>query len=173
MKTHKDSSKITMDEFDRIYDKYYPQLLYYAYGFVEDSEICRDIVSDVFGQAWENVERLENATVGSFLYSCVRNKCIDYLRHDQAARQYAEYLQEAVEDEEGLTPEEYEERMNNVKQIISELPPRTRFVLEQCYFNNKKYREVAEILDVTSSAVKKHIMKALAILRERLSVIKP
>ena len=173
MKTHKDSSKITMDEFDRIYDKYYPQLFYYAYGFVEDSEICRDIVSDVFGQAWENVERLENATVGSFLYSCVRNKCIDYLRHDQAARQYAEYLQEAVEDEEGLTPEEYEERMNNVKQIISELPPRTRFVLEQCYFNNKKYREVAEILDDTSSAVKKHIMKALAILRERLSVIKP
>ena len=173
MKTHKDSSKITMDEFDRIYDKYYPQLFYYAYGFVEDSEICRDIVSDVFGQAWENVERLENATVGSFLYSCVRNKCIDYLRHDQAARQYAEYLQEAVEDEEGLTPEEYEERMNNVKQIISELPPRTRFVLEQCYFNNKKYREVAEILDVTSSAVKKLIMKALAILRERLSVIKP
>ena len=140
---------------------------------MEDSEICRDIVSDVFGQAWENVERLENATVGSFLYSCVRNKCIDYLRHDQAARQYAEYLQEVVEDEEGLTPEEYEERMNNVKQIISELPPRTRFVLEQCYFNNKKYREVAEILDVTSSAVKKHIMKALAILRERLSVIKP
>lgn len=173
MKTHKDSSKITMDEFDRIYDKYYPQLFYYAYGFVEDSEICRDIVSDVFGQAWENVERLENATVGSFLYSCVRNKCIDYLRHDQAARQYAEYLQEAVEDEEGLTPEEYEERMNNVKQIISELPPRTRFVLEQCYFNNKKYREVAEILDVTSSAVKKHIMKALAILRERLYFIKP
>ena len=93
--------------------------------------------------------------------------------HDQAARQYAEYLQEAVEDEEGMTPEEYEERMNNVKQIISELPPRTRFVLEQCYFNNKKYREVAEILDITSSAVKKHIMKALAILRERLSVIKP
>ena len=121
MKTHKDSSKITMDEFDRIYDKYYPQLFYYAYGFVEDSEICRDIVSDVFGQAWENVERLENATVGSFLYSCVRNKCIDYLRHDQAARQYAEYLQEAVEDEEGLTPEEYEERMNNVKQIIYRL----------------------------------------------------
>ena len=39
------------------------------------------------------------------------------MRHDQAARQYAEYLQEAVEDEEGLTPEEYEERMNNVKQL--------------------------------------------------------
>jgi len=94
------------------------------------------------------------------------------LRHDQAARQYVEYLQDVVEDDEGMTPEEYEERLRIVKQIISELPPRTRFVLEQCYFNNKKYQEVAEILDVTSSAVKKHIMKALSILRERLSVIK-
>ena len=87
-------------------------------------------------------------------------------------KQYVEYLQDVVEDDEGMTPEEYEERLRIVKQIISELPPRTRFVLEQCYFNNKKYQEVAEILDVTSSAVKKHIMKALSILRERLSVIK-
>ena len=36
----------------------------------------------------------------------------------------------------------------------------------------KATTKVAEILDVTSSAVKKHIMKALSILRERLSVIK-
>ncbi|WP_195531902.1 RNA polymerase sigma-70 factor [Bacteroides finegoldii] len=172
MKMHEKNLKITIEEFDKIYSKYYSQLFYYAYGFVEDSETCRDIVSDVFGQAWENIECLERATIGSYLYSCVRNKCIDYLRHDQAARQYVEYLQDVVEDDEGMTPEEYEERLRIVKQIISELPPRTRFVLEQCYFNNKKYQEVAEILDVTSSAVKKHIMKALSILRERLSVIK-
>ena len=172
MKMHEKNLKITIEEFDKIYSKYYSQLFYYAYGFVENSETCRDIVSDVFGQAWENIERLERSTIGSYLYSCVRNKCIDYLRHDQAARQYVEYLQDVVEDDEGMTPEEYEERLRIVKQIISELPPRTRFVLEQCYFNNKKYQEVAEILDVTSSAVKKHIMKALSILRERLSVIK-
>lgn len=172
MKMHEKNLKITIEEFDKIYSKYYSQLFYYAYGFVENSETCRDILSDVFGQAWENIERLERATIGSYLYSCVRNKCIDYLRHDQAARQYVEYLQDVVEDDEGMTPEEYEERLRIVKQIISELPPRTRFVLEQCYFNNKKYQEVAEILDVTSSAVKKHIMKALSILRERLSVIK-
>ena len=142
---HEKNLKITIEEFDKIYSKYYSQLFYYAYGFVEDSETCRDIVSDVFGQAWENIERLERATIGSYLYSCVRNKCIDYLRHDQAARQYVEYLQDVVEDDEGMTPEEYEERLRIVKQIISELPPRTRFVLEQCYFNNKKYQEVAVI----------------------------
>lgn len=134
MKMHEKNLKITIEEFDKIYSKYYSQLFYYAYGFVENSETCRDIVSDVFGQAWENIERLERATIGSYLYSCVRNKCIDYLRHDQAARQYVEYLQDVVEDDEGMTPEEYEERLRIVKQIISELPPRTRFVLEQCYF---------------------------------------
>ena len=91
MKMHEKNLKITIEEFDKIYSKYYSQLFYYAYGFVEDSETCRDIVSDVFGQAWENIERLERATIGSYLYSCVRNKCIDYLRHDQAARQYVEY----------------------------------------------------------------------------------
>ncbi|MCI1648707.1 MAG: RNA polymerase sigma-70 factor [Bacteroides sp.] len=172
MKTHRTDLEIKIKDFDKVYEKYYSQLFYYAYGFVEDSEICRDIVSDVFGQAWENIERLESATIGSFLYSCVRNKCIDYLRHDQAARQYAESLRNATEEEEGLSPKELEEQITMVKLIISEMPTRTRFVLEQCYFNNKKYQEVAEVLGITSSAVKKHIMKALSILRERLAVIK-
>ena len=47
------------------------------------------------------------------------------------------------------------------------LPPKTRHVLEECYFNNKKYKEVADSLEVSTNAVKKHIVKALGLLRER------
>jgi RNA polymerase sigma-70 factor (family 1) len=163
---------ITKEAFDNIYRKYYSQLFYYAYGFVEDAEVCKDIVGDVFGQAWENVERLRIGTVGSYLYSSVRNRSIDYLRHSQAALQYVDYIQSVTSEEEDRHPEELEERIVAVKTILSGLPSRTRFIVEQCYFNNKKYQEVADILEVTPSAIKKQIIKALSILREKLSVIK-
>ena len=54
--------------------------------------------------------------------------------------------------------------------IINTLPPKTKKVLEECYFNQKKYSEVAQMLNISTNTVKKHIMKALSSLREELSV---
>lgn len=166
---HTNDTQLTRNGFDDAYRRYYSSLYYYAYGFVEDAEACRDVVADAFGQAWTNVSRLTPATLKSYLYTCVRNKCIDYLRRTQAEKQYVESLTEVAEEDEGLTPEELEERLQTVEQLLEELPPKTRFVLEQCYYEHKKYQEVADILEVTTHAVKKHITKALSFLREHIS----
>ena len=40
----------------------------------------------------------------------------------------------------------------------------------ESYFNQKKYSEVAQMLNISTNTVKKHIMKALSSLREELSV---
>jgi RNA polymerase sigma-70 factor (ECF subfamily) len=67
--------------------------------------------------------------------------------------------------------EEHEHRLEMIAQAVAELPDRTRYILEQCYFEHKKYAEVAESLSVTRDAVKKQISKALSILRQKLNVI--
>lgn len=162
---------MSTEDFDEIYTQYYERLFYYAYGFVEDAETCRDIVANVFEQAWKENEKLRPANINSFLYSCVRNRCIDQLRHEQAAQRYLTHIRSTMTEEESESPEELEERINLVRKSIEELPARTRFVLEQCYFHNKKYREVAEILGITPDGVKKHIMKAFDLLEQQLSVL--
>lgn len=50
------------------------------------------------------------------------------------------------------------------------MPPRTKFVIEQCYFEDKKYQEVAEILGLSRDGVRKNIMKGLSMLRNAFSV---
>lgn len=164
---------ISAQEFDGIFTRYYSDLFYYAYEFVEDQEACRDIVADAFSTAWENRTRYRAEAVGSFLYSCVRNKCIDILRHNQAARQYISQIEKIAEEEENISPEEQEEVLTNMKRIIALLPPKTRFVLEQCYFHNKQYSEVAQILEISTNGVKKHIMKAFATLRLHINKKNP
>lgn len=159
-------------DFNSAYNKYYEQLYYYAYGFIEDSETCKDILSDVFEKLWVNIDKMLTNTISSYLYSCVRNECIDYIRHDQTTRKYAEGILKAAETEALSTPEELDERICIVRKAISELPEKTRYVLEECYFNDKKYQEVADSLNISSNAIKKHIMKAFSILREKLSITK-
>lgn len=160
-------NRLTTDLFNSLYRKYYEQLFYYAYGFTEDAEVCRDILSDVFERLWANRRRIAPDTAHSYLYQSVRNECIDHVRRQQLNRQYESWVKDSAKTDESMEPDAIEERMEQVNATIEQLPPKTRHVLEECYFNNKKYQEVAEALEVSTSAVKKHIVKALAMLRER------
>ena len=52
---------------------------------------------------------------------------------------------------------------------MEHLTPRTRDVLERHYLQGKKYSEVAMELGISESAVKKHIMQALKLFREKMN----
>jgi len=43
----------------------------------------------------------------------------------------------------------------------------THSILLACYVDGKKYKEVAEMMNISISTVKKHIVKALRIIREK------
>ena len=65
-----------------------------------------------------------------------------------------------------------EQRISEVRAEIDKMPPRTRFVLEQCYLEGHTYKEVGEMMDITSDGVKKHIVKAFSMLRTHFKVKK-
>lgn len=57
-------------------------------------------------------------------------------------------------------------RLTRVREGLSRLPPRTREVLLMHRLENYKYREIAERLGISQSAVEKHIAKAMLFLDE-------
>ena len=75
-----------------------------------------------------------------------------------------EYIHEAT-----LYYSEYsEEKERMVDEMMRQLHPPTDEILRMCYLEQMKYSEVAEKMGISTSTVKKHIMKALRTLRERL-----
>lgn len=65
-------------------------------------------------------------------------------------------------------PEEIDERVALIRKLMDQLTPKTRLILEECYINKKKYREVAADLEISESAVKKHIVQALKNIRKNI-----
>jgi RNA polymerase sigma-70 factor (ECF subfamily) len=70
------------------------------------------------------------------------------------------------------TPDEREERIRRIEAFIEQLKDPTKTILKECYYENKKYQEVAENFGISISGVKKHIMKALKMLREEFNIRK-
>ena len=158
-------------EFEILFRDIYPKLYYAAQQIVKDDEMCRDFISDSFLQLWSRRSEIEPAKRAAFLYRIVHNKGIDYIRKESAKKKYIEFYSAvygtSAEEIEGSW-EESERRIQAMYLRIETLTPQTQKILKLCYFQGRKYREVAEELNISISAVRKHIVQALKTLRAAL-----
>lgn len=150
-------------KFERTYTENYLRLYYYALHIVNDDDASKDILSDVFSALWKNIESIEEEHIHAYLMAAVRNRAVDYLRHNILHSQYTEaYLHETE-----LFYDDYsDEKDRLVEEMLAHLSPPTDQILEMCYLKRMRYAEVAEALDISPNTVKKHVVKALKILRE-------
>ena len=64
-----------------LYDQHYQILCHVAAQYVKDDFLAETIVGDVIFHLWEVRETIEiDTSVRSYLMTCVRNRCIDYLK---------------------------------------------------------------------------------------------
>ncbi len=155
------------ETFDRTFRLYYEPLYRFCGQYVSDEADCHDIVMATFEDVWRKRDTLHLDTLRSYLYASVRNRAIDHLRRDERMRRYAEYAQvvsEVYVSEDHLANLDRAERI--AAEALRRIGPPTSEVLRACYFDGKIYREVAEEMNMSLANVKRHMVKALKMLRE-------
>lgn len=158
-----------LSDFDFLFKEYYVALCSFAYSLISDKEASRDIVSDAFEYVWKNFKKIEKSTVKSYLFIHVRNRSIDYLRHQDIRHNYAEIFIKLEEAHTEIEFSEQDERITRIQKALDSLSPQTRHVLEECYLREKKYKEVAAEMGFSIGAVQKHIVKALKFIRAEIA----
>ncbi len=78
---------ITPKVYKQLYDSLYIPLCLFAHKYLENIEDSRDVVQDVFLKIWQKeISIKDKASAKSYLYSAVRNKCLDFLKSSYSAR---------------------------------------------------------------------------------------
>jgi RNA polymerase sigma factor (sigma-70 family) len=131
---------------------------------------AEDLLQQAFVRMQEYASRNTVENPSAFVVRVARNLSIDAARQ---TRHRGEIMVETVDpdlaaDRYALQDEVYEsrKRLERVRAALAELSPRTRMVFLMHRIEGLKYREIAEQLDVTVSAVEKHIAKAVVHLAE-------
>lgn len=153
------------EAFKDMFGKNYSDMYYCALFFVNDAETAKDIVHDIFAKLWEEFSPDEHSYTAAFLRQCVRNRCLDHLKHENIKNRYAQ-LYSNFHQIGGVEDDCHDEYVELIRQVMSRMSPRTRFIMDQCFYEHKKYAEVAAILGISTSGVKQHIVKALKMLRD-------
>ena len=162
----------TVTDFENVYKEYYIRLYRYAFSFLNDADASKDIVADVFSKYWKEHHHILHESLSGYLFVSVRNACMSHIRRVYSKERYIIYSKTASEEDNGEYFELMEERIDEMNLVIEQMPERTQFVIKECYLNGHTYKEVAEMTGITTDGVKKHVMKAFAMLREHFNVKK-
>ncbi len=166
------TARLDIKEYESLFRSHYTNLCYFAFDFVGDIDLARDVVSDVFAQLWSEREKFADTTrLKNYLLVCVRNRCINHTRKTQHTVPIDE-IDELKELPSMEWLEAQEERIAEMNRVIDSMSVKTQRVLQECYFNNRSYKETAEMFGITPDGVKKHITKAFALLRGHFKTTK-
>ncbi len=159
------------EAFEYLFKNYSPRLKAYAGRFVTDKDVVGDIVQECFLRFWEKRETLSAISVSSLLFTMVRNSCLNYLKHLAIVEKHRIAYLAKIDGEERLYYTDflldtehkllYKELQEQIDIVIDQLPKRCREVFLMSRFEGLKNREIAEILQISTTAVEKHIAKAL------------
>lgn len=163
--------KYKRNQFKELFEENYSKLYYVAVSIVGDEEDAHDIVSDFFASLWEHYGDETQVYNHTYLYRGVQRRCLDFIKHNKVKDKYNQYyLTESIPL--FYDDETEDERLRKIEQVINDMPEKTKFVVDKCYMEGMKYVEVAEMLSISRDGVRKHITKALNMLRSAFSVEK-
>ncbi len=157
--------------FEMLFRTYYQPLCNYAYSFLQDRENAEEVVQSTFLLVWEKRETLAiHTSVKPYLYAMVRNACLNVIKHEKIKQKYAgEELAMAERTHDSVAHAVASNELEyRIKVALEGLPEQCRMVFTLSRFEELKYSEIAEQLNISVKTVENHMGKALKIMREKL-----
>ena len=154
-----DNEKLKIDEltFKTLFDEFYQALCVFASTYLKDDSLSADIVQEGFVKFWNKREGFDNYyKVKSFLYTTVRNDCLNYIRDHKLRREDLSVLESVEFYTETLVEEEAYRMFYNA---VESLPHQTRQVI-LLSLDGLKTSEIAGQLGIAESSV--HTLKKIA-----------
>jgi RNA polymerase sigma-70 factor (family 1) len=155
--------------FDFFFRQYYTTLCFFANSILHNEEEAKDVVQDCFLKLWNSKTINERSeTVKSFLYTAVRNRCVDLLRKKKVNQKAKLQISKSGDDNfEYFDEVAFAEMIRQVFGLIEELPGSTQQVFKLYFFDGKKCSDIANEINSTPQAVRKKKERALKFIRQK------
>lgn len=153
------------EAYKKLFVLLHKPLCQFAFGILKSNDHAQEVVSDVFIHIWQNKNKLpsiESPLI--YLYKAVKNRALNSIakeRRQQAldAGEWLVPMPSVYFDPEKLMMTE--ELMQKLQQAIEELPTRCRLIFKLVKDDGLKYKEVAELLQISVKTVEAQMTIAM------------
>lgn len=167
-----DRSKKNPQAFGELYEKYFDRIFNFIYRQTDDEDLTADLSSQTFLIALNNVERYQFRGVpfSAWLYKIASNEVNKHYRKKNHTKVFSIEEMRIRELMEQANEGYDEEIIQRLMEYLKELPTEMLQVLELRFFEDKDFKEIAFILDITESGAKMRTYRALDRLRKNFNL---
>lgn len=166
-----DFSRGDEQAFRHVFDLLFRPLCFFAGKFTGQKEEAEDMAAQAFHKLWLRRGGFSSlAAIRSFLYTTVRNQCLDLLKHKEVVSNVHKQLAAAPGEADTFS----ESRMMQAELLavifaeIGKLPEKYRVVLELSFKEELSVQEIALRTHKAENHVRADRSRALALLRASL-----
>lgn len=165
-----EEAKKSPSAFEAIYNKYYRQILSFVYRRVESKEVAFDITQQVFVNALVNLGKYQHRGVpfSSWLYRIALNELNKTFR-SKKVNGVLFVEQDGLEKVRSEIEENSAETDQLLMKAISLLKDDEATLIEMRFFEERPFKEIAEILSITESTAKQRVYKILEKLKDLIT----
>lgn len=152
--------------FDTVYQDLSQALYRYAYYQSKNQQTAEDLVQEAYVKYWNKMETIDRGKEKSYLYAIIKNLWLNRIEHHKVVMKFesrTSHTSKVDDPEYMLMMKEFRERL---MKAISDLPHGQREVFLMNRIDGLKYREIAELLQISQKAVEKRMSSALLTLRK-------
>lgn len=153
-----------LDAFGELYSRHAPTVLRYAWSIAGTRAAAEDILQETFATAW--IKRKRATIVDVSLLPWLLSICRNHLRNEvrRNNRRRTDSFDETPEPAPGVA-----NQFAWVRDAMNELTAEDRRVCELCLVEGLTYRQAADLIGSTPTAVGKRLQRARARLRSALT----
>jgi len=155
--------------FDKIFKTYYKKLCVFSLKIVKNYAYAEDVVQNIFINLWEKHNDLKiNISLKAYLYRAVYNNSVHFIKKQNLNQQFDESLIEHDYNFNDLLVQN--EIETKIYSTIEELPEQCKKIFKMSRFDELKYREIAEKLNISIKTVETQMSRALKYLHTHLNI---
>jgi RNA polymerase sigma-70 factor (ECF subfamily) len=158
--------------FETLFKSHFKRLFAYAITILKEEAAAEEIVQNVFYKIWEKKGRVEiQSSVTAYLYRSVYNDSLNYLKHKKVKASYQSHMtwHAGNASDQATSKVQLSELQQKLDLALRELPEQCRTIFQMSRFEELKYQEIADRLEISVKTVENQMSKALKILRIKLA----
>jgi RNA polymerase sigma-70 factor (ECF subfamily) len=155
--------------FTRLYELYSQPLYLNLLKLLKSEPAAEEILQDIFLILWEKRETITiNYSIKSYMFRIAENKAHDFFRRLKRDRKLHDYIREVSSGEYADVEDKIQcgEETALLNKAMESLSSQRKRIFYLCKIQGKSYLEVSRLLNISTSTINDHIVKATRTIRD-------
>lgn len=155
--------------FTEIYNRFWKMLFTTAHAIIQDQEIAKDVVQNVFIGLWQRRDVSDIQSLKPYLQQATRFQVLKAIRAQQTDLRFYDRLKEITSEIINDDPLIFKEQQQLLSELLDTLPENCRETFRLSREEGFTYKQIASHLDISEKTVEKRVSKSLKHLRGGLN----